>query len=50
MREPEADAAGFTLSELEQLIGGEQRLARALAEITDSVLSKGPADAPVTLT
>jgi protein-disulfide isomerase len=36
-------------AQLEQLIGGEQRLARALAEITDRVLSKGPADAPVTL-
>jgi protein-disulfide isomerase len=35
--------------QLKQLIGGEQRRARALAEITDSVMSKGPADAPVTL-
>jgi protein-disulfide isomerase len=36
-------------AQLTQLIGGEQRRARALAEITDSVMSKGPADAPVTL-
>ena len=35
--------------QLKQLIGGEQRRARALAEITDSVMSKGSADAPVTL-
>ena len=37
------------LAQLKQLIGGEQRRARALAEITDSVMSKGPTDAPVTL-
>jgi protein-disulfide isomerase len=36
-------------AQLEQLIGGEERRARALAEITDSAMSKGPEGAPVIL-
>ena len=38
-----------SLDQLKELVGGEQRRARALAEITDDLMSKGPADAPVTL-
>jgi protein-disulfide isomerase len=38
-----------SLDQLRHLIGGEERRARILAEISDSVMSKGPADAPVTL-
>lgn len=38
-----------SLAQLKELLGGEQRRARALAEIADSTLSQGPADAPVTL-
>jgi protein-disulfide isomerase len=37
------------LAQLKDLLVGEQRRARALAEISDSVMSKGPADAQVTL-
>lgn len=38
-----------TLAQLTDLVAGEQRRARALAEITDSSMSKGLAGAPVTL-
>src|SRR5207244_190923 len=38
-----------TFDQLKQLIQGEGRRARALAEITDNLMSKGPVDAPVTL-
>ncbi len=38
-----------SFDQLKQLIQGEQRRTRALAEITDNLMSKGPADAPVTL-
>ena len=37
------------LDQLELLIGGEQRRARALAEITGGLMSKGPNDAPITV-
>src|SRR5438094_193812 len=35
--------------QLKRLIEGDRKLARALAEITESLMSKGPADAPVIL-
>jgi len=35
--------------QLKELIGGEQRRARALAEIHEGLMSRGPADAPVTI-
>src|ERR1700687_163353 len=38
-----------SLPQLTELIAGDQRRARALAEIRDNVMSKGPATAPVTL-
>jgi len=38
-----------TLAQMKEMLGGAQRRARALAEISDSVLSRGPADAPVTI-
>lgn len=38
-----------SFDQLKELVGGEQRRARALAEIGASLMSKGPADAPVTL-
>jgi protein-disulfide isomerase len=38
-----------SLAQLTELIAGDQRRTRALAEIKDNVLSKGPATAPVTL-
>ncbi len=37
------------LEQLKQLVLTEQHRTRALAEITDSLLSRGPADAPVTV-
>jgi protein-disulfide isomerase len=37
------------LAQLEELIVGEQRRARALAEVPESALTKGPGDAPVML-
>jgi len=36
-------------NQLSELIGGEQRRARALAEIGEGLLSRGPREAPVTL-
>ena len=42
-------SGAMTLPQLTSLIGSEQRRALALAEISDAMLSKGPADAPVTL-
>jgi protein-disulfide isomerase len=38
-----------SLPQLTELIAGDQRRTRALAEIQDNVMSKGPATAPVTL-
>jgi protein-disulfide isomerase len=38
-----------SLPQLTELIAGDYRRSRALAEIGDSVMSKGPASAPVTL-
>lgn len=38
-----------TFDQLKQIVAGEQRRMRALADITDAMLSKGPAGAPVTL-
>lgn len=38
-----------TLPQVKELLVGEQRRARALAEVSDSILSRGPSDAPVTL-
>jgi protein-disulfide isomerase len=38
-----------TLDQLKQLVVTERRRAVAMAEITDEMMSKGPADAPVTL-
>lgn len=35
--------------QLKEMAGGEQRRARALAEISPNLMSKGPANAPVTL-
>jgi protein-disulfide isomerase len=37
------------LAQLKDLMVGEQRRARALAEVSDAVMSKGPPDAPITL-
>jgi len=38
-----------SLAQLKQLVSGEHRRARALAEITDDLISKGPAGAGVTI-
>lgn len=38
-----------TLDQLTSLVTAEQRRLQALSEITDGLMSKGPADAPVTL-
>lgn len=38
-----------TYEQLSELIGGEQRRAKALEEIPPSAMAKGPADAPVTI-
>ena len=38
-----------TYDQLTEIIGGEQRRTRALAEISSNLMSKGPADASVTL-
>ena len=38
-----------SLAQLQLLVKGEHRRSRALAEITDELISKGPAAAPVTL-
>lgn len=38
-----------SFDQLKQLVQGEQRRRQAVSEITDALMSKGPADAPVTL-
>jgi protein-disulfide isomerase len=38
-----------SLAQLKQIVAGEERRTRALAEIGDGALSRGPADAPVTI-
>ncbi|HEX3743970.1 MAG TPA: DsbA family protein [Bryobacteraceae bacterium] len=38
-----------TFDQLKQLIQGEQRRSWSVAELTDNMLSRGPADAPVTV-
>jgi protein-disulfide isomerase len=38
-----------SLAQLKQIVEGEERRRRALAEIGDGALSRGPADAPVTI-
>lgn len=38
-----------SLAQLKEIVGGEQRRRRALAEIGDAALSRGPAAAPVTI-
>src|SRR5262249_29821716 len=38
-----------SLDQLKQIVQGDQRRIRAIAEIADSTMSRGPADAPVTV-
>jgi len=38
-----------TVAQLKQLVEGDQRRVRALAEVTDGMMSRGPADAPITI-
>jgi protein-disulfide isomerase len=44
-----AYSGAMPLPQLKQLVLGEQRRVRALAEVPDTMLSRGPATAPVTL-
>jgi protein-disulfide isomerase len=38
-----------SLDQLKQIVQGERQRTRALAEVTDSTMSRGPSDAPVTV-
>ena len=40
---------GAVLDQLKELVQGDQRRRQAVTEITENLMSKGPADAPVTL-